>query len=44
MGCYSPSRLFNHELAKKINSRIINPTLKAIKDLGTSYKGFYMWD
>ena len=40
MGCYSPSRLFNHELAKKINSRVINPTLKAIKDLGTTYKGF----
>ena len=40
MGCYSPSRLFSPELAEKINSRIINPTLKAIKDLGTAYKGF----
>tara|TARA_B100000963_G_scaffold275013_1_gene243243 strand:+ start:257 stop:1522 length:1266 start_codon:yes stop_codon:yes gene_type:complete len=40
MGCYSPSRLFNHELAKKINDNIINPTLNAIKKLGTTYKGF----
>ena len=40
MGCYSPSRLFSSELAKKINSEIINPTLNAIKDLGTAYKGF----
>jgi len=40
MGCYSPSRLFSPELAEKINSRIINPTLKAIRDLGTTYKGF----
>ena len=40
MGCYSPSRLFNKELAKKINEKIINPTLKAIENLGTTYKGF----
>ena len=40
MGCYSPSRLFNKELAKKINEKIINPTLKAIESLGTTYKGF----
>ena len=40
MGCYSPSRLFSSELAKKINSEIIHPTLSAIKDLGTTYKGF----
>ena len=40
MGCYSPSRLLNSELAKKINSEIINPALNAIKDLGTTYKGF----
>ena len=40
MGCYSPSRLFNKELAKKIDLKIIIPTLRAIKDFGTSYKGF----
>ena len=40
MGCYSPSRLFNSQLAEKINSEIIHPTLSAIKDLGTTYRGF----
>ncbi len=40
MGAYSPSRLINKELEKKILTKIINPTLKAIKDLGTFYKGF----
>ena len=40
MGCYSPSRLFTSDLAKKINTRIVNPTLSAIKDMGTKYKGF----
>jgi len=40
MGCYSPSRLFNLSLAEKINTKIIDPTLNAINDLGTAYKGF----
>jgi len=40
MGAYSPSRLINNELEKKILDKIINPTLKAIKDLGTVYRGF----
>ena len=40
MGCYSPSRLFNSKLAEKINMKIVNPTLNAINDLGTTYKGF----
>tara|TARA_B100001057_G_scaffold282953_1_gene283341 strand:+ start:22 stop:1284 length:1263 start_codon:yes stop_codon:yes gene_type:complete len=40
MGAYSPSRLENEELDKKIIERIINPTLKGLKDLGTSFKGF----
>ena len=40
MGCYSPSRLFSPELEKKINTKIIEPTLKAIKELGTIYRGF----
>ena len=40
MGAYSPSRLINEELEKKIIEKIINPTLKALKDQGTNYKGF----
>ena len=40
MGAYSPSRLINNELEKKILNKIIHPTLQAIKDLNTSYKGF----
>jgi len=40
MGAYSPSRLINHDLEKKIIDRIINPTLKGLKEIGTNYKGF----
>ncbi len=40
MGAYSPSRLENKELDKKIIDRIINPTLKGLKDLNTNFKGF----
>ena len=40
MGCYSPSRLLSPELAEKINLKIIKPTLKAINELGSEYKGF----
>tara|TARA_B100000575_G_scaffold294388_1_gene310018 strand:+ start:2056 stop:3321 length:1266 start_codon:yes stop_codon:yes gene_type:complete len=40
MGAYSPSRLIEKQLEKKILNKIINPTLKALKDLGTEYKGF----
>ncbi len=40
MGAYSPSRLFNSELDKKINEKIIKPTLKGIKELGSNYCGF----
>ena len=40
MGCYSPSRLFNDELADKINKRIIDPTLFALRNLGLNYLGF----
>ena len=40
MGAYSPSRLINEELEKKILNNIIDPTLRALKDLKTSYKGF----
>ena len=40
MGAYSPSRLIEEQLEKKILNKIINPTLKALKDLGTEYRGF----
>ena len=40
MGAYSPSRLINNELEQKILDKIITPTLKGLKNLGTSYKGF----
>jgi phosphoribosylamine--glycine ligase len=40
MGAYSPSRLIEEELEKKILNKIINPTLRALKDLGTEYRGF----
>mgnify|MGYP001203345568 FL=1 len=40
MGAYSPSRLINEEIEKKIINKIIKPTIKAINDLGTKYKGF----
>ena len=40
MGAYSPSRLIEGQLEKKILNKIINPTLKALKDLGAEYKGF----
>ena len=33
MGAYSPSRLENEELNKKIIEKIIEPTLKGLKDL-----------
>ena len=40
MGAYSPSRLINNELEDKILSKIIKPTVKGLKNLGTEYKGF----
>jgi phosphoribosylamine--glycine ligase len=40
MGAYSPSRLINDNLENKIINKIIKPTLKGLKDLGTDYKGF----
>ncbi len=40
MGAYSPSRLINNELEQKILDKVITPTLKGLKNLGTSYKGF----
>ena len=40
MGAYSPSRLINDELEKKIINKIIKPTLKGLLEVGVKYKGF----
>jgi phosphoribosylamine--glycine ligase len=40
MGAYSPSRLINDELDKKIISKIIKPTIKGLKEIGINYKVF----
>ena len=40
MGAYSPSRLINNKLEKKIMDKIIEPTIKGLKEIGTEYKGF----
>ena len=40
MGAYSPSRLLNHELEEKILNKIIKPTINALKEMGSNYKGF----
>ena len=44
MGAYSPSRLINNELEKKIIDKIIKPTLKGLSDDNIKYKGFFMQD
>ena len=40
MGAYSPAPLLTKELEKKIEKKIIEPTLQAMKNLGHPYKGF----
>ena len=40
MGAYSPSRLENKILDKKILDKIIEPTLRGLRDLNTNFKGF----
>ncbi len=40
MGAYSPISLLTNELEEKIKKKIIEPTLKAMKNLGHPYKGF----
>ena len=40
MGACSPTPLLTNKLEKKIKKKIIEPTLKAMKDLGHPYKGF----
>ena len=40
MGAYSPSRLENQTLDNKIINKIIEPTLKGLKELNTTFRGF----
>ena len=40
MGAYSPSRLINENLQKKIIDKIIKPTLKGLAELNCEYRGF----
>ena len=40
MGAYSPSRLESEYLDKKILDKIIEPTLKGLRELNTSFVGF----
>ena len=40
MGAYSPSRLINRDLEKKIISQIIYPTLEGLKEMEIEYSGF----
>ena len=40
MGAYSPSRLQSDKLNQKIINKIIEPTLKGLKNLNCEYKGF----
>jgi len=40
MGAYSPSRLISKVLEDKILNKIIKPTIKALKEMGSNYKGF----
>ena len=40
MGAYSPSRLINNDLEKKIINKIIKPTIKGLSEIGSEYRGF----
>ena len=40
MGAYSPSRLINNDLEKKIINKIIKPTLQGLSKMNIEYKGF----
>ena len=40
MGAYSPAPILTNNLEEKIKKKIIEPTLKAMKDLNHPYKGF----
>ena len=40
MGAYSPSRLINEDLDKKIIKKIIEPTINGLKEMNTKFIGF----
>ena len=40
MGAYSPSRLINKDLEKKIINKIIKPTIKGLSEIGSEFRGF----
>jgi len=40
MGAYSPSRLIDPILEEKILNKIIKPTITALQEMGSRYKGF----
>ena len=40
MGAYSPSRLINKNLEKKILNKIIYPTIQGLREIDCKYKGF----
>ena len=40
MGAYSPSRLMNQILEEKILTKIIKPTINALRMMGSNYRGF----
>ncbi len=40
MGAYSPAKILSQDLEKKIKTKIIEPTLNALKKMGHPYKGF----
>ncbi len=39
MGAYSPAHLMSHDLQQKIMARIINPTIKGMKEDGCPFQG-----
>lgn len=41
MGAYSPARLMNDEMQQKIMTRMIEPTVQAMKDKGMPYTGVF---
>ena len=40
MGAYSPTPMVNEDMEKKIQEKIINKTIQAMRDEGNSFQGF----